>query len=61
MKKTALSVEEMRKELGLGRNIAYEMVRMSGFPAIRIGKKIIVTRAGLERWLEQNEGKELTK
>ena len=61
MKKTAMSVEEMRRELSLGKNLAYELVRTPGFPSIKIGKKIIVPRAGLERWLEQNEGKELTK
>ena len=59
--RTALSVEEMRKELGLGKNKAYEMVKMKGFPAIKIGKKIIIPRESLNRWLKENEGKVLCK
>jgi len=59
--KAALSVAELRKELGLGKNTAYELVRMPGFPAIKLNKRIIIPREGLNRWLQQNEGKELCK
>lgn len=61
MQKAALSVEELRRELGLGKNGAYELVRMPGFPAIKLGKRIIIPRRGLEKWLEENEGKALCK
>lgn len=60
-KKLALSVEEFRRELGLGKNTAYEVVRMPGFPAIKLNKKIIIPRAALEKWLEENAGRVLCR
>lgn len=48
-----LTVPEVAKRLGLGRNAAYALVRTKGFPAIRIGKHIRVPVAALERWLEE--------
>jgi len=59
--KKVLSVKEMQKELGIGRNVAYELVRIPGFPVIRVGKKYLIPRDGLYRWLEENQGKEITK
>ena len=32
---------------------AYELARQPGFPAIRIGRRIVVPKAAFERWLEQ--------
>lgn len=58
--KTALSIKELQRELGLGKNKAYELTKMPGFPSIKIGKKIIIPRASLERWLRENEGKVLS-
>jgi len=57
--KAALSVEEFRKEVGLGKNTAYAVVRQPGFPAIRVNRKILIPRKGLEQWLEDNQGKTL--
>ena len=55
-----LSVEEARKQLGLSRGLMYEAIRRGQIPSIRIGRRILIPRAGLERLLEgasgQNEG-----
>jgi len=59
MNKAALSVEEFRRELGLGKNLAYELARQPGFPAIKVNRKILIPRKGLEQWLEDNQGKTL--
>jgi predicted DNA-binding transcriptional regulator AlpA len=32
---------------------AYELVRRPDFPAIRIGRRIVVPKAAFERWLQQ--------
>lgn len=56
MEKIALSVPEMAEALGIGKSKAYELVNMAGFPAVRVGKKIIVSKDGLKRWLEQSGG-----
>lgn len=46
------SVEEAAKLLGIGRNQAYEAARTKAIPTIKIGKRILVPRVGLERLLE---------
>jgi len=32
---------------------AYELARRKDFPAIRIGRRIVIPKAAFERWLEQ--------
>lgn len=32
---------------------AYELVKQDGFPAIRIGKRIVVPKEAFHKWLEQ--------
>ena len=53
------SVEEARKHLGLSRGLMYEAVRTGQVPSIRIGRRILIPRASLERLLQgassQNE------
>ena len=41
-KKAVISVREMAKYLGIGVNVAYELVRRPDFPALRLGEKRIV-------------------
>jgi len=48
------SVETAARLLGIGRNQGYEAVRTGELPAIRIGKRILVPRAALERLLSQS-------
>jgi excisionase family DNA binding protein len=47
-----LSVKEAAKLLGVGRNKAYEAARRGEIPTIRIGKRILVPVAALERMLQ---------
>ncbi len=50
-KKQTLTVRETARILGIGRNSAYEAVRTGTIPSLRIGKRIIVPRAVVERML----------
>ncbi len=45
------SVPEAGKVLGIGRNAAYEAARKGQIPTIRVGKRVLVPRAALERFL----------
>lgn len=47
-----LTVTQCAEHLGIGRNSAYEAVRRGEIPVIRIGKRILVSRAALERLLD---------
>lgn len=53
MKKQTLTVEEAAKLLGVGRNTAYDAVRSGQLPTIRLGKRILVPQAALDRLLTE--------
>lgn len=47
-----LTVEEARIQLGLSRGLMYEAVRTGQIPSIRIGRRILIPRVGLQQLLE---------
>ncbi len=50
-----LTVEEIAKILRVGRNTAYQLVREGDIHCIRCGRKIIIPRESLEKFLSQTE------
>jgi excisionase family DNA binding protein len=46
-----LTVQEAARILRLGRNAAYEAIRRGEIPSLRIGRRIVIPRTGLERLL----------
>lgn len=55
LERRTLTVEEAARILGIGRNSAYEAVRRGEIPAIRLGHRLLVPRAALERLLVEGE------
>jgi excisionase family DNA binding protein len=51
VERRTLTVEEAARELGIGRNTAYEAVRRGEIPTIAIGRRLLVPRDALERML----------
>ena len=51
-----MSVSEAAKELGISTKLAYDLTHVDGFPAIRIGRRTLVSRDGLREWVKANEG-----
>ncbi len=47
------SVSEARKLLGISRGLAYEAIRTGQIPSIRLGRRILVPRFGLEQLLKE--------
>jgi excisionase family DNA binding protein len=45
------SVEEAAKLLGISRSFAYKAVHRGEVPSMRIGRRILVPKAALERYL----------
>ncbi len=45
------SIDEVAKLLGIGRNSAYEGARRGDFPTIKVGGRIVVPKAALDRML----------
>lgn len=53
MEKLTMNVSDLQQALGIGRRHAYELVNRADFPAIRLGKRILVPRDAFLRWLER--------
>lgn len=51
-----LTVAEVGELLGISRPKAYELAASRGFPAIHIGRRIIIPRAAFLTWLENAGG-----
>jgi excisionase family DNA binding protein len=49
--RATVSVIEAAKRLGIGRNQAYEAAHKGEIPVIKIGKRLLVPLAALERML----------
>ena len=56
-----LSVPEMAAALGISRAGAYELARSEGFPALRIGTRIVIPKDELREWIRRNMGKQETQ
>ena len=48
-----LSVPEMAAGLGISRAGAYELARSEGFPALRIGNRIVIPKDKLQEWVDK--------
>ncbi len=51
-----LSVPDVASVLGISRAGAYELVRSDGFPALRIGSRIVVPKEKFIDWINANTG-----
>ncbi len=47
-----LSVPEVAAVLGISRAGAYELVRSNGFPALKIGSRIVVPKEKFLGWID---------
>jgi excisionase family DNA binding protein len=45
------SPEEAGEILGLGRNSTYDAIRRGEIPSLRVGKRILIPKIGIERML----------
>ena len=52
-----LNAEMVAKVLGVSISSAYELMHEKGFPSVRIGKRFIVPRDDLKRWMEEQVAK----
>ena len=52
-----LNAEMVAKVLGVSISSAYELMHEKGFPSVRIGKRFIVPRDDLKRWMDEQVAK----
>ena len=55
--KLTITVDEAAKMLGVGRNTMLEFVKMDGFPAICLKRKISIDKEALPKWFANSYGK----
>lgn len=61
MEKTTMNVHELAKQLGISIPKSYELTKTPGFPAIRIGSRIIIPIDEYKKWLAESSNKEGVK
>ena len=47
-----MTVEQVAEALGLSRGLTYEAIKTGQIPAVRVGKRLLVPRAALEKMLD---------
>jgi excisionase family DNA binding protein len=48
-----VTVDDLCDLLQVSRPTAYSLVHKDGFPVIRVGRRYLIPKVGLERWLEE--------
>ena len=51
-----LNAELVAKVLGVSISSAYELMHETGFPALRIGNRIVVSKEKFRRWVDAQTG-----
>ncbi len=51
-----LNAELVAKTLGIAPSSAYELMHEEGFPALRIGNRIVVPKEKFCRWVDRQTG-----
>ena len=51
-----LNVNTVAQTLGISRAGAYELMHSEGFPTLRIGKRMMVSKEHFIQWIESNSG-----
>jgi excisionase family DNA binding protein len=55
-----LSIKETAKILGIGRNLCHDRVKTGEIPVLKIGRRLLVPRAALEKLLANPKSLNLT-
>lgn len=50
-----LTVSEAAQALGIGETLARELIRTGQLPVLRLGRRVLIARAAIERLLETGE------
>lgn len=59
MEKLVYTVTETAQILDIGMNKAYELVQQNLIPNLRVGRKILIPKQSLEKWLVKSAVKDI--
>ncbi|WP_019912429.1 helix-turn-helix domain-containing protein [Paenibacillus sp. HW567] len=54
--KEILSISDLYSILPLGRSTIHKLVARQDFPKVKVGRRVLIYRAKLFEWMEQNVG-----
>ena len=54
-----LTIEEAAETTGIGRNTMRKLVEWGKLPVLKVGRKTIICKDALERFMEVNQGRNL--
>ena len=57
--KMGLTIEEAAETTGIGRNTMRNLVDWGKLPVLKVGRKTIIRKDALERFMEVNQGRNL--
>ena len=57
--KMGLTIEEAAESTGIGRNTMRKLVDWGKLPVLKVGRKTIIRKDALERFMEVNQGRNL--
>ena len=57
--KILLTIKDIQEVFQCGKNYAYSLTKLKGFPTIKIGKKIFVPKDRLKKWIDENTNTEI--
>ena len=49
-----LNTTQLADLLGVSHSSVYELIQKSGFPSLRIGKRIVIPKEELRQWISDN-------
>ncbi len=56
-----LNANQLSQVLGVSVSTAYELMRESGFPVLRVGSRMVVPKEKFIQWVEQNTGRSVKR
>ena len=59
MERMTLTVPDIQRALGIGRDAAYALANRADFPAIRLGKRIVIPYDAFQQWLDKQTAEKL--
>ena len=57
--KMGLTIEEAAESTGIGRNTMRKLIDWGKLPVLKVGRKTIIRKDALERFMEVNQGRNL--
>ena len=57
--KILLTIKDIQEVFQCGKNYAYSLTKLKGFPTIKIGKKIFIPKDKLKKWIDENTNTEI--